>query len=145
MSKDKKKKKKGNEVVEPIDETNISAESEHTETAETAVAAKVATKLDKRGVSKMAKRKAVKYKAEYNTLQMLWDWADDEYSRLEKAYYKKTGSRDNIMELAKTDAKKLKLLEVNSADLAEIVGAMKELDRLIRKIENRQRKIVNDD
>lgn len=146
MSKDKKKKKKKDKSSASVStETSVSIvpESEQIE-ASVPEEPKIETKSETNVVSDMVKRRAEKYKVEYNTLQKLREWVNAEYERLDAVYLKKTGSHEKATALAKTDSKKLKALEMHSADLAEILGSMKELDRLDRKLESRQKRILGD-
>lgn len=146
MSKDKKKKKKRDKKDMAVS-TDMSApvisESEQIE-ASASEEPKIETKSETNAVSNMVKRRAEKYKVEYDTLQKLRDWVNVEYERLDAAYRKKEGSNEEALALAKTDSKKLKLLKMESADLAEILGAMKELYRLDCKLERRQKRLLGD-
>lgn len=146
MSKDKKKKKKKDKkgtTVSTDMSTPVIPESEQIE-ASVPEKPKIETKSETNAVSNMVKRRAEKYKVEYDTLQKLRDWVNVEYERLDAAYRKKEGSNEEALALAKTDSKKLKLLKMESADLAEILGAMKELYRLDCKLERRQKRLLGD-
>lgn len=127
--------KKNSKIVSTNVETDKSTVSE----SKTAI-----SKSDEKRALKAAKRKAEKRKIEYNTLQGVVDLIDAEYSRIQSACDRQQDRYEKAMSSAKTNAKHMRVIDKHHDELSKMLGAVDVLDRLLVKLEKRQKKVSGD-
>lgn len=143
MSKDKVKKTKVKEVVSTDTETNEAVVFGQEETnVSDSVESTSETKNRVVRLSKAEKRKLEKYEVEIKALQKILEWIDSEYERINVLEDKKLDKHEKAMEAAKDDDRREELLDKRCEYLSKTVGAVSELERLRKKINNRLFKLA---